>query len=203
MAVKYFDINTQEPTSLAQFSDNKIVIKNVDVIKGEVKDLFSPIRVTTNLPTGEKYQYYIHPITYFSNSKACKGTDMQMDVVIKYCNYTELLISPQRGTELVFRLFYTTVEGEPLKVIVSQDIDGYTFSLTPSSKEIILSKFKDARPVRNVSVGHDVKQNFEMMYGKIEKYILPTLTDLSEEQLEQIGEIQLIDSSTNEIIKRV
>ena len=203
MAVKHFDINTEEPTSLAPYSDNKVVIKKIDVIKGEVSDLFSPIHVTTNLPTGEKYQYYMHPITYFSNQRAVTGTNMPMDVVIRYCKYTELIISPQRGTELAFRLTYATVEGEPLKVIVSQDLDGYTFSLTPSSKEIILSKFKDARPVRNVSVGHDVKQSFEMMYGKIEKYILPALTDLSEGQLEQIGEIQLIDPSTNEVIKRV
>lgn len=204
MAIKHFLINTQNPTSLSKYSDNKTIIKKIDVIEGEVKDLFSPIRVTTNLPTDENFQYFIHPATYFSNTNAVKGTDLPIDVIIRYSKYTELIISPHKsGKKLVFRIEYTTIESDPLQIIVSQDLEGYTFSLTSSSKELILTKFKDARPVRSISVGYDVKQSFEMIYGNIEKHILPTLVDLSKEQIEQIGEIQLIDSRTNTVIKRL
>jgi len=199
--MKFIDINSVEQTSLAKYSNTKIVLRKIEVIVGEVIDLFTPIRVTTKLPTGEMYQYYIHGTTFYSNRQPGKATDIPMEIVIQYCQYTELIISPISAKDLTFRLYYTIVEGESLKVIVSQDLEGYTFSLTPSGKETILSKFKEARPIRSIFVGYDVKQSFEMMHVKIQQHILPALTDLTDEQLDELGGVTLIDSRSNTEIK--
>jgi len=203
MAIKFLNINSETPTSLAQYSDTKIIIRKIEVIEGEVSDLFSPIRVNTNLPTGETFQYYIHATTFYSNTRPGKITDIPMEMVIKYCPYTEMLISHMSGKKLVFRLHYTIVKEESLKIIVTQDLEGYTLSLTPSSKEIILSKFKEARPVRSVFVGYDVKQSFQMIHGKLNQHIIPALTDLTREQLDLLGEIKLIDSSNGQEINSI
>lgn len=205
MGVKHLDIYSDKPTSLEKYSDNKMVIRKIEVVEGQLNDLLNPISVTTNLPTGEKYQYYIHPFTFYSNNPSNRKneTDIPIGIVIHYCQYTELIISKRNGNKITYRLHYTAVEGEPLKVIVSQDLEGYTFSLPPSSKEKILSKFKESRPVRSVFIGFDVKQSFETIHGKIEHHILPALTDLNERQLEELGEIQLINAQTNSIIKSV
>ncbi len=202
MSTKYFDINSETPTLLEQFSNFIIAIVKIDVIEGDINDLFSPIKVSTTLPSGEGFQYYIHASNFYSNRGPGKGTDLEMKVEIHYCNYTSVIISQMSAKRLVFRLYYLTVNVDPLNIIVNKDLDGYTFTLSSLSKELILSRFKDARPIRNISVGYDVKESFEMIYGKIEKYILPTLTDLTKEQLDQLGEIFFRDASTNKIIKK-
>lgn len=203
MATKQFSINTNDPKSLAQFSDNKIVIRKIRVVEGDIHDLFTPIQVKTTLPTGEIYSYYINATSYYSNTRPGIETDKPMDVVIRNCKFTELLITSTQERKATLEIEYTIVEGEPLIIVVNQDLDGYTFTLTTPSKEIILSKFPNARPVRSVVVGYDVKQNFEMMYGKIEKHILPALTDLTEEQLNQLGQVSLVDAQTKTVIKSI
>lgn len=204
MATKQFNIETGKVKSLAEFSDNKIVIRKIKVIKGDIHDLFTPIQVKTTLPTGEIYSYYIHATSFHSLTKLPQNeTNEQMEVVVRNCKYTELLITSMQGKEATLGIEYTTIEGEPLIVVVSQDSDGYTFTLTTSSKEIILSKFPAARPVRSVVVGYDVRQDFEMMYSKIENHILPALTDLTEEQLNQLGQVSLVDAQTKTIIKSI
>lgn len=177
MSSKYFDINSKTETFLGTFCLNRISIIKVTVINGDVNDLFNPIKVTTNLPTGEGFQYFINPSSFFSNKNPGKGTDLNMNAIIHYCNFTNLIISSNNTRTIFFRLQYVPCEDQPIDILVNTDIDGYTFSLTPSSKELILSRFKDSRPIRNIFVGYDVKMSFEMMHGKIENYILPALTE--------------------------
>ena len=86
--------------------------------------------------------------------------------------------------------------------MVKRDSDGYTFSLPAKSKELILSKFPNSRPVRNIFVGYEVKSDFETLHGKIQSYIIPALTDLTAANIEQLGGLKLIDAATgNEIGK--
>lgn len=201
MAIKHFDINSEQPTSLSKYSDTKIVVRKIEVIKGEATDLFNPIQVTTKLPTGELFQYHIHAITFYTNTRPGKFTDIPMEVVIQYCQFTEMLITPVGNEKIIFRIHYTVVEGNNLEVIVTKDLEGYTFGLTPSGKELIISKFKEARPISSIFLGYDTKQSLEMMHGKITEHIIPALTDLTTEQLDKLGEIKLIDSQTKREIK--
>jgi hypothetical protein len=201
MAIKNIDINSEQETSLTSVGVNKIIIKKIEVLEGEVVDLFNPILVKTELPTGEKYQYYIHATTFYSNTRPGKVTDIPMDITVHYCPFSNMIITPLTPKKVAFRIYYSTVDSEPIQIWVTKDLDGFTFSLTPASKEIILSKFKNARPLRSVFIGYDVMQNFEMIHGKLQKHIIPTLTDLSSSEIEQIGEIQFIDSRNNSVLK--
>jgi hypothetical protein len=201
MATQHLKINSETPTSLSQYSENKIVVRKIKVLDGEIMDLFSPIKVITKLPTGEEYQYYINASSYFSNTKSGNETDIPMDLIIQYCRYTELIITPTSNKKIDFQIDFTIVEGEPLIIVVTQNLDGYTFSLPPESREAILSKFKDSRPIRSIFVGYDVKLSFESIIGKIEKHIIPALTDLSENQIDKFGQIKFINSLTGREIK--
>ncbi len=194
--MKHFDINSDELTQLKEFSDNKIVVREILVNGGDVMELFSPIKVETKLPTGESHSFYFHPSSFYSNYSKKKGTDMAMEFVIHYCPYTTLKIESDKGKKISFRMFYTKVEGELIVVLVKRDMDGYTFSLPAQSRELILSKFPNARPVRNVTVASDVKTDFEAMHGKAENYIIPALTDLKPDQLEELGGVKIIDATT-------
>jgi hypothetical protein len=200
MPITFFDINTEEPTFLGQYCKNRITITKIIVIEGEINDLFSPIKLITNLPSGEGFQYFIHASNFFSNKNPGKETDLKIDIDIRYCNYTSMIISKMSGKRLVFRIQYLPFEEEPLKLVMKTDIDGYTFTLTSESKELILSRFKDANPIRNIFVGFDVKYDFQLIYGRIEKYLIPTLTGLTETQLSELGHIQVLDAMTNQII---
>ncbi len=202
--MKYFDVKSTSPLSLNSLNENKIIVNKVEVIEGEVFDLVSSsIKVSTKLPTGETYEYFINPTAFYSNTRPGKSTDIAMNSVIHYCNYTSLAIVAAAGKKVSFRLFYSTVEGEQITVLLNKDLDGYTFSLTPSSKELILSKFAKARPIRSVFVGHDVKFNFEMIRGKVEQHIIPALTDLTQQQLTQLGGVTLIDAITKKEIETI
>jgi hypothetical protein len=204
MATKHFKIEADQPKSLSDFSDNKIIIRKIKLVNGEIHDLFTPIQVKTVLPTGETYIYFIHATSFHSLTKLPQNeTNENMEVVVRNCKFTELLIKSINEKNVTLEIEYTTVESEPLTILVSQDIDGYTFTLTTPSKELILSKFPNARSIRSIVVGYDVRQEFELMHGKIEKHILPILTDLTEAQLQQFGQILLVDTLTKAVIKSI
>ena len=131
--MKYFDINSEKALNLKQYSDNKIVVREILVNGNDVMDLFNAIKVETILPTGEVHSFYFNPSSFYSNLTRKKGTDMEMNFVIHYCPYTTLIIQDPQNKKPSFRLFYTKVEGELVSVLVKRDSDGYTFSLPAKS----------------------------------------------------------------------
>jgi hypothetical protein len=196
--MKSFEINSEEATFLRQLQENKIIVREVHVVDGVGTDLVNPIQVITELPTGEGYSYFFNPFSFYLNIPgATNKTNRKMEFVVSYCKYTKLIISSTLAKKIKFRLLYDSVGGEKITILLNKDLDGYTFSLTPQSNEIILSKFKDARPVRNVFVGYDVKANFELYHGKIKEHIIPALTDLTLDQINQLGGAKIIDIKTN------
>ncbi|HEY9003281.1 MAG TPA: hypothetical protein VIM89_18135 [Mucilaginibacter sp.] len=87
---------------------------------------------------------------------------------------------------------------------VNKQMDGYTFSITPSIREFIRKLFPGAHPANNIFVAYDTKSNFELYYGKLESYISPALLGIDDpNDLKKIEEIQFIDSQTGNILHKV
>lgn len=83
-------------------------------------------------------------------------------------------------------------------------MDGYTFSIAPSIRQLIRSWFPNAHPANNIFVAYDTKSNFEAYFGNLESYIYPALlgvenqTDLNK----KVNEIIFIDTQTGNVLHK-
>lgn len=186
------DISSEKPTPLKQLGFAIVILKEVQVLDGEVTELTNPIRISTTLPNGQFFQSYFSAFQYWSNRSPVKRTDIDINTSIHYCQFTELQIESKK--QVKFRLVFEPVVQDKLIVQVSKDLDGYTFSLPPQSVEVILEKKPDANPIRNIFISYNTHDDFEKLKGKLEQYILPALTDLSEDELEKIRVKVFVDS---------
>lgn len=93
---------------------------------------------------------------------------------------------------------------EAIKINVNKQIDGYTFSIAPSLRQLIKSWFPDSHPANNIFVAYDTKSDFEVYYGKLESYIYPALlgVDNRNELNKKINEILFIDTHTGNILHK-
>jgi hypothetical protein len=91
---------------------------------------------------------------------------------------------------------------EAIKIDVNKQIDGYTFSIAPSIRELIRSWFPDAYPANNIFVSYDVKSNFERHYGKLERFIYLALLGINDqsELNTKINEISFVDTQTGNVL---
>lgn len=91
---------------------------------------------------------------------------------------------------------------EAIKISVNKQMDGYTFSITPSIRQMIKAWFPNSHPANNIFVAYDTKSDFEVYYGKLETYIYPALlgVDNQNELRKKINEIQFIDTQTGKIL---
>lgn len=64
---------------------------------------------------------------------------------------------------------------ETVNIYVNKQMDGYSFSLLPSSREQIRTLYPDAIPANGIFVAYDIKSDFESSIGKLENYIYPAL----------------------------
>ena len=92
---------------------------------------------------------------------------------------------------------------EGIKINVNKQMDGYTFSITPSIRQLIKTLFPSAHPANNIFVGYDIKSNFEVYRGKLENFIYPALlgVDNQDELYKKIDEISFVDSQTGEVLQ--
>src|SRR5690349_5120444 len=92
----------------------------------------------------------------------------------------------------------------PIKINVNKQIDGYSFSITPTIRDFIKKLFPDAHPANNIFVGYDTKSDFEIYVGRLESYIYPALLGVDKDSdLLKLDEIQFIDTQTGNIIHKV
>lgn len=91
---------------------------------------------------------------------------------------------------------------EAIKISVNKQMDGYTFSITPSIRQMIKTWFPNSHPANNIFVAYDTKSGFEIYYGKLEAYIYPALlgVDNQDELGKKVNEIQFIDTQTGKIL---
>ena len=106
MIMKYIDINSEEATNLEEIYNDMIIVKKVKALSGDITDLSNLIIVSTELPTKETYQYVIGLQHFCSNYLKTDETDIEMNQLIRYCEYTNLVIDSQLNKRIEFRLYY-------------------------------------------------------------------------------------------------
>jgi len=91
-----------------------------------------------------------------------------------------------------------------IKINVNKQMDGYSFSITPTIRDFIKKRFPNSHPANNIFVGYDTKSDFEVYVGRLENSIYPALLGVdSESDLAQLDEIQFIDTQTGNILHKV
>lgn len=91
-----------------------------------------------------------------------------------------------------------------IKINVNKQLDGYSFSITPSIRNYIKENFPNAHPANNIFVGYDTKSDFEIYVGKLESQIYPALLGFENEtDLYQLSEVHFIDSNTGNILLKL
>lgn len=81
-------------------------------------------------------------------------------------------------------------------------MDGYSFSITPSIRNLIKSLFPNAHPANGIFVAYDTKSDFELYVGELENYIYPALlgVDNQSELTNKVNEILFVDTQTGNTI---
>ena len=89
-----------------------------------------------------------------------------------------------------------------IKINVNKQMDGYTFSIAPSIRQLIKSWFPDAHPANIISVAYDTKSNFEIFFGELENYIYPALLGVGSQSdlSHKVDEIQFVDTQTEKVL---
>ena len=107
--MKYIDINSEEPTNLEKIYNDMIIVKKVKALSGDITDLSKLIKVSTELPTKEKYQYVIALLPFCSNYSKTDETDIEMNHLIRYCDYTTLIVDSTSNKRIELRLYYENI----------------------------------------------------------------------------------------------
>ena len=91
---------------------------------------------------------------------------------------------------------------ESIKINVNKQMDGYTFSIAPSIRQMIKSLFPNSHPANNIFVSYDTKSDFELFVGKLETYIYPALlgVDNQSDFKKQVNEILFVDTQTGNVL---
>jgi hypothetical protein len=91
---------------------------------------------------------------------------------------------------------------EAIRIGVNKQMDGYTFSIAPSIRQLIKNWFPNAHPANYIFVAYDTKSNFELYYGKLENYIYPALLGVNSQNdlNKKIDEIQFVDTQTGKVL---
>jgi hypothetical protein len=93
---------------------------------------------------------------------------------------------------------------DAIKINVNKQMDGYSFSISPSIRDFIKKLFPNAHPANNIFVGYDTKSDFEIYVGKLESQIYPALLGVdSKNDLNQLDEIQFVDTQTGHVLHKV
>ncbi len=92
-----------------------------------------------------------------------------------------------------------------IQINVSRQMNGITYSLTPSIRSLIKKLFPRALPANTIFVAYDVKSNFEQQCGEVSEHIYPALFGVATEAdlKKKIGEVEFVDTATGKVIRSV
>jgi hypothetical protein len=89
----------------------------------------------------------------------------------------------------------------PIEIRVSRRSDGCTYSLSPTSRNLILKGFPRANLAPTVFISTLTQSDFEKTHGPIWGQVAIILTGLSEEQIKQLGGYRIIDSVASQVFR--
>jgi hypothetical protein len=86
---------------------------------------------------------------------------------------------------------------DAIKINVSKQMDGYTFWILPSIRQLIKSWSPNFHPANTIFVSYDIKSDFEFNYG-----IYPVLLGIenNDDLIGRVNEIQFIETKTGKVI---
>jgi hypothetical protein len=91
-----------------------------------------------------------------------------------------------------------------IRISVNKQMDGLTFSITPSLRAFIKKLFPNSHPANRIFVAYDTKSDFEDQYKRLETYIYPALLGLDKaDDLKKINEIEFIDTQSGAVLHKV
>jgi len=89
-----------------------------------------------------------------------------------------------------------------IKINVNKQMDGYTFSILPSVRDLIKKSLPGAMPANSISVGYDLKTDFETYIGKLERLVFPALLGVNnDDEIKEFEVIEFIDSKSGKTLK--
>ncbi len=93
---------------------------------------------------------------------------------------------------------------DAIRINVNKQMDGYSFSITPSIRNLIKELFPNAHPANNIFVGYDTKSDFDIHVSKLENFIYPALLGVdNENDLKKLDEIHFMDTQTGKVLHKV
>lgn len=89
-----------------------------------------------------------------------------------------------------------------IRVDVNKQMDGYSFSISPSVRNLLKSLFPDSHPANGIFVAYDTKSDFENYWGKLESHIYPTLLGIDDlqELKKKVNKILFIDTKSGKTL---
>lgn len=85
-----------------------------------------------------------------------------------------------------------------LVISVSQQIDGYNFSLSPKMRKEMSALFPHASLLPHIFISYESKLDFEGVYDRVEKHILPFLTGVELNELAKyFDRVVFLDNDSN------
>ena len=93
-------------------------------------------------------------------------------------------------------------EMDAIQISVNKQLDGYTFSISPSIRALIKTWFPDAHPANIIFVSYDIKSDFENYYNKLEASIYPALLGIEKQSdlIQKIHEVRFVDTQTGKVL---
>jgi hypothetical protein len=93
---------------------------------------------------------------------------------------------------------------DTIKISVNKQMDGYTFSLSPTIRNYIKQIVPNSHPANNIFVSYDTKSDFELFQGKLESYVFPVLLGLEDKNdIKKFNDIIFTDTITGKLLYTV
>jgi hypothetical protein len=86
---------------------------------------------------------------------------------------------------------------EAIEILVSKHMDGYTYLILPSVRQLIKSWSPNFHPATIISVEYDVKNDFEFNFGI---YTALLGIDSQNDLIGRVNEIRFIESQTEKLL---
>jgi hypothetical protein len=94
---------------------------------------------------------------------------------------------------------------ENLKIYVSENSDGYAFSLTLTQKKLLQETFGEkVHPASHIFVNYGIRNNFKAMLNWLEKAVLPVLLGINDKNdIKGLKTISFYDPQTDLMIDKL
>jgi hypothetical protein len=203
--MKEITIKLNEYSSLKATKEHYIILKRIVPSRGERSLLSLPIQVHFDFGEKGTFDDLIHPMSYFSIYEKAIRTHKDINYIIRDSENAQLkIIQPANDSieQYTLQLYYEEHRYliDELIIYVVHQMDGYTYSLPPRSKQILTEKFDTLIPTGNILIPFGVHESFELIYGPLQEHIIPTLLGLPTQEIKKIGKLTFLDPRTNTVI---